>query len=228
MDIAVGKLIEYLIQNNLIENTIIIFTSDNGSRWDYSNDPLRGEKCFNYEGGIREPFIVSWPLRVPQKKVSSFNGSFTDIFPTISSITGTQLSTDRIIDGIDISPVFFGNNEDIQRKEPIFFYRYFHDPICMLRDGNWCLLGYLNLIPFSESLDESELANIKPWSFQENHMEFLNTLVPNYFELYNFNDDVEQKNDLSKKYPEKVDEMKKKMLELQSEMIKEGGNWYNN
>ncbi|MBN2172863.1 MAG: sulfatase-like hydrolase/transferase, partial [Bacteroidales bacterium] len=226
MDVAVGRLMDYLKQNNLIENTIVIFTSDNGSRWDHSNDPLRGEKCFNYEGGVREPFIVSWPPRIPKGKLSRFNGSFTDILPTIASITGIPLPTDRKYDGIDISPVFFGVQHNPERDEPIFFYRYFHDPICMIRKGDWCLLGYQKLIPFAETLNEGELANISPWNFEENHMEYLKNQVPAMFELYNLNDDVEQKHNLANQYPELVEEMKKAMLQLRNEMVKEGGDWY--
>ncbi len=225
MDIAVGRLMDYLKKNKLIDNTIVIFTSDNGSRWDHSNDPLRGEKCFNYEGGIREPFIISWPPKIPQGKTSNFTGSFTDILPTIASITQVPLPADRVYDGLDISPVFFGKNIPA-REEPVFFYRYFHDPICMLREGDWCLLGYQKLIPYAESLNEGELANIKPWNFEQNHMEYLKTLVPTIFELYNLKNDVEQKHDVAGEHPELVEKMKKEMLQLRDEMVKEGGDWY--
>lgn len=227
MDIAVGRLMDYLKQNDLIKNTIVIFTSDNGSRWDHSNDPLRGEKCFNYEGGVREPFIVSWPQNIPKGKVSWFNGSFTDVLPTIASIAEIPLPSDRIYDGIDISSVFFDVQNNMEREKPIFFYRYFHDPICMLREGKWCLLGYDELIPKSESLDEGQLGKIKPWHFMPNHMEYLKPLIPKYFELYNLEEDKEQDVDLSEKYPEIVSKMKSKMLELRVEMITEGGDWYN-
>lgn len=226
MDIAVGRLMDYLKKNNLIENTLVIFTSDNGSRWDHSNDPLRGEKCFNYEGGLREPFIASWPSKIPKGKVSWFNGSFTDILPTIASITKISLPSERVFDGIDISPVFFDAQDELERKKPIFFYRYFHDPICMIRKGDWCLLGYQKLIPLAESLNEGELANISPWNFEENHMEYLKTLVPTIFELYNLKDDVEQEHDLAGQYQELVEKMKKEMLRLRNEMVKEGGDWY--
>ena len=226
MDVAVGRVMDYLKKNNLLDNTIVMFTSDNGSRWDNSNDPLRGEKCFNYEGGIREPFIVSYPPKVPQGKISNFTGSFTDVLPTMASITGIPLPSDRKYDGMDISPVFYGLKDDLKRAEPIFFYRYFHDPICMVRKGDWTLLGYQKLIPLSETLNEGDLANIRPWSFEENHMDYLTTLVPTIFELYNLKEDVEQENDLADQYPELVEEMKKQMLHLRSEMVKEGGDWY--
>jgi len=226
MDIAVGKLMVYLKENNLDENTIVIFTSDNGSRWDHSNDPLRGEKCFNYEGGVRVPFIIKWPTKVPQGKTSKVVGSFTDILPTVASITGIPVPSDRIIDGIDISPVFLGKTAIVKRENPIFFFRYFHDPICMLRDGDWCLLGYDTLIPKAESLNEGQLGKIRPWQFMENHMEYLKTITPKHFELYNLHDDREQKNDLAKEYPGIVNKMKNKMLQLRKEMVTEGGDWF--
>jgi arylsulfatase A len=226
MDIAVGRLMDYLEKNDLTNNTLVIFTSDNGSQWDHSNDPLRGEKCFNYEGGLREPFIVSWPAKIPKGEVSGFNGSFTDILPTIASITNIPLPSDRVYDGEDISSVFFDGQNELERQNPIFFYRYFHDPICMLREGDWCLLGYDELIPKAESLNEGQLGKIKPWHFMPNHMEYLKTLTPKFFELYNLKEDKEQEVDLSEKHPELVAKMKKKMMELREEMIIEGEDWY--
>lgn len=226
MDSAVGKLLDYLRLNDLEDNTIVIFSSDNGSQWDHSNDPLRGAKHFNYEGGVRVPFIIKWPKSIPQGKVSSITGSFTDILPTIASITGMQLPSGRIIDGIDISPVFYNPELIIERGKPIFFYRYFHEPILMLRINNWCLLGYEELIISAESKTYQELAKIGPWRFEKNHMEYLKRLTPKYFELFNLDNDKEQVYDLSEKHPEIVNEMKEIMLELKREMIEEGGDWY--
>ncbi|MGM0378060.1 MAG: sulfatase-like hydrolase/transferase [Bacteroidota bacterium] len=226
MDYAIGELINYLELNGLDKNTIIIFTSDNGSHWDHSNDPLRGEKHFNYEGGVRVPFIIRWDEKIKKGNINNFAGSFTDIFPSIASLIKTPLPTDRKYDGMDISPVFLGKKPEMDRKEPIFFYRYFHDPICMLREGDWCLLGYDELIPKAESMDAGRLGKIRPWHFMPNHMEYLKTLKPKYFELYNLKEDREQEFDLSEKYPEIVSKMKNKMIELREEMITEGGDWY--
>jgi arylsulfatase A len=226
MDMAVVQIIEYLKVNNLDDNTILIFTSDNGSQWDRSNDPLRGAKHFNYEGGVRVPFIIRWPLKIPQGGLSNMTGSFTDILPSLASITGIPVPTGRVIDGIDISPSFFDPQVTIEREIPVFFYRYFHEPILMLRIGDWCLLGYDELIRFSEVRSYQELAKIGPWRFEQNHMEYLKTLEPQYFELYNLVDDKEQQFDLADKFPDIVEEMKNKMIELQHEMIEEGGNWY--
>ena len=227
MDIAIGKLVNYL-EENKIENTIIIFASDNGSQWDCSNLPMRGEKCFTYEGGVRVPFIIKWDKHIPEGKVSEFNGSFTDIFPTFSSLLKTPLPADRTIDGMDISSVFLGETENMKREKPIFFFRYYHDPICMLRDGDWCLLGYDSIIPYSKTLNEGQLGKIRPWNFTEGHMEYLKNLVPQFFELYNLKDDLGQKTDLAGEYPDRVEKMKAQMLSLRKEMVAEGGDWYEN
>lgn len=228
MDLAIGRLLSYLQEKGLEEETLIMFTSDNGSERDHSNDPLRGEKCFNYEGGIRVPFIIKWPGNVPAGKVSELQGSFTDILPSVAEFTEASLPADRTIDGISLASVFKGTSTVPDREMPVFFYRYFHDPIFMLREGDWCLLGYQNIIPYAESLEEGELANIRPWHFKENHMDYLEELKPVHFELYNLRNDKEQKNDLSNLYPERVEQMKEKMLRLRDEMVDEGGNWFKN
>lgn len=233
MDLAVGRVLSYLIEHNLEDNTIVFFSSDNGSRWDHSNDPLRGEKCFNYEGGLRVPFIVKWPGKIPSGTVNHFPGSFTDILPSIVDLVGAKLPN-RKLDGISLAEVFKGSTPDGKREDPIFFYRYFHDPICMLRQGDWCLLGYQNLIPKAENLDEVALAILKPkegeawsqWSFQPQHMEFLKSQEPVHFELYNLKNDKEQEFNIADQNPERVAVMKEQMHLLRKEMVEEGGDWF--
>ncbi len=235
MDLAIGRVMTFLKDNGLDKNTILIFTSDNGSQVRHSNYPFRGSKAFNYEGGVRVPFVIKWAGEIPAGEVSGVTGSLTDVFPSVASITGLALPGDREFDGIDLSPVFRGEVDDYQREDPVFFYRYFHDPICMLREGNWSLLGYDKLIPYSLNLNTVDLAKIKPepgepqwseWGFKENHMEIILEQEPRIFELYNLETDPEQKNNLAGQYPDRVEEMKARMLELRKEMIEEGGDWY--
>ncbi|MCL3779272.1 arylsulfatase [Prolixibacteraceae bacterium JC049] len=226
LDLAIGRLMGFLKKNDLEKNTIVMFSSDNGSRVDHSNDPLRGEKCFNYEGGVRVPFIAKWNNRIPENKQCVAPGSFTDILPTIAHIANVKKPSDRKIDGEDISSLLLGKAKKLKRETPIFFYRYFHDPVCMLRDGDWCLLGYKNWYPKAETLNEGKLANIRPWQFKENHMLYLSEQQPERFELYNLRNDKEQDVDLANKYPKMVKKMKKQMLKLKKEMVAEGGNWF--
>jgi arylsulfatase A len=236
MDAAVGRLLSYLKEQNLENNTIVIFTSDNGSAKVASNDPLRGEKTFNYEGGIRVPFLLRWPDRTPAGVTAETTGSFTDILPTISRLTGTAVPGDRKLDGEDLSEVFRDSDDPFNRSSPVFFFRYFHDPVCMLREGNWVLLGFQGEpFPYLSDYNQSELANLKPdpanpswsmWGFQPKHMQYLKTAVPVNFELFDIKEDIYQKKDLSSAHPEIVTRMKRRMLDLRQEMIEEGGDWY--
>src|SRR5690625_5552878 len=72
----------------------------------------------------------------------------------------------------------------------------------------------------------NELDKIEPWRFEKNHMEYLEDLKPSYFKLYNLENDLGQEINLADDYPEIVERMKHIMLKLQSEMIMEGGNWF--
>ncbi len=238
MDYAVGKLMKYLKDNGLDENTLIIFTSDNGSEKAGSNDPLRGAKCFQYDGGIRVPFIAYWKGKIQAETKSNIVGHFTDVLPSIAAITQSQIPGDRVIDGENLSEVLLGTNKDYQRKKPIFFYRYFHDPICMLRQGDWILLGYQERPQARKTFYDAKVeALFKPeegeptwsqWSFQESHMEALKDQEPQYFELYNTRTDIGQYTDLASEKPSLLDSMKQIMLRTRIEMIDEGGDWYNN
>ena len=225
MDIAVGRLMDYLEKNELEEETIVIFLSDNGSQYPRSNVPFYGEKVFLFEGGIRVPFIIRWPGKVPANSFSEVPASITDILPSIAQFTGAELP-DNYIDGNSLVPVFTGESSHINRKHPIFFYRYMHEPICMLREGDYILLGYDSLITKAEDLEHHDLNKLEPWSFRRNHMEFLDTLKPSYFELYNIRKDTGQENNIAEKHPKKVDRMKEKMLNLRDEMVKEGVEWF--
>jgi arylsulfatase A len=235
MDDAIGRVMTYLREKGLLENTLVLFSSDNGSKVPGSNDPLRGEKGFTYEGGVRVPFIASWPGTIPSGSVSGFEGSFTDLLPTIAALTGAELPEARTLDGIDMSPALVHPGQK-RRPEPIFFYRYFTDPACMLRQGDWILLGYQNEPPtWKPSYDRWASANIKPgpgekkwsrWAFDEEHQKYIIQQSIRFFELYNVRDDISQRENLAEKHPERVAAMKKTMLQLREEMISEGGNWF--
>ncbi len=236
MDHAVGRLLRYMEEQGLEEETLVIFTSDNGSQVVGSNKPLRGEKAFNLEGGIRVPFLVRWPGAIPAGVVSNATGSFTDVLPTLGSMTGIPVPSGRILDGEDLSPILTGKADSYERETPVFFFRYFHDPVCMLREGKWVLLGYQEQpLEYQENYDQRELANLKPdpdtprwsmWNFQPRHMEYLKGAIPVNFQLFDMESDIGQMEDLSERHPEILIRMKKKMFRLREEMIGEGGDWY--
>jgi len=235
MDDATGRLLAYLEQRGLMDNTIVMFSSDNGSKFSGSNDPFRGEKCFNYEGGVRVPFIIKWPGHIEENAMSEAVGNFTDIFPTVAKLTQCEVPADRAYDGEDISRVFLGKAESFERNTPVFFYRYFHDPVCMLREGKWILLGYEDPPVYRDDYDAYKASKIKPdedepawsmWRFQPRHSTYIQNQEVQYFELYDIEKDPEQKHNLSSQYPERVKNMKATMLQQRIEMLNEGGDWY--
>jgi arylsulfatase A-like enzyme len=109
MDIAVGEVIKTLKSTGIYENTIIFFFSDNGgaARVKANNLPLRDYKQSVYEGGIRVPFIISWPLKI-QPTVSSEAVISLDIMPTVCAILRIDLPNDRIYDGKNMMPIIEG------------------------------------------------------------------------------------------------------------------------
>lgn len=235
MDLAVGRLMKHLEKSGLEKNTLIMFSSDNGSQKKFSNLPLKGKKCLNLEGGVRVPFILKWPGKTPQNKVSNIVAGFIDLLPTIADITGTALPEGKNIDGISIKKAFAGDDTFSRKNAPITFYRYFNDPVGMLREGDWCLVGYHEDFEYTHDIDIPKLAKFKPaegekrwsqWGFQKSHMEKIPEIVPSVYKLYNLRKDIGQENDVSEKYPEKTEQMKKKMKMLREEMIEEGGDWY--
>ncbi|MGC6431388.1 MAG: sulfatase-like hydrolase/transferase [Jejuia sp.] len=198
MDNEIGIFLDKLNQMGLSENTLIIFSSDNGPE-DYqirnsahsgvgSAGPFRGRKRSLYEGGIRVPFILKWPNKIPSGTVNSesiING--VDFIPTITDILGFSLPENiQALDGENLSDVWLGSPK--KRMKPLFWewrYNIFghvlnKSPMIAVRRGNYKLLinpdgtrGELyNII-----LDPSELQNlatIYPDVFEELKVEALN------------------------------------------------------
>ncbi|MEJ7778974.1 MAG: arylsulfatase [Daejeonella sp.] len=134
IDQDVAKLKKQLILLGLDENTIIMFSSDNGSHKEgganpavhNSNGGLRGAKRDVYEGGIRVPFIVNWPAKIKGGQTSGHISAFWDIMPTLAEITGIDLKEKGIpTEGISLMPIFNGT-PDQQKKHP-YLYWEFHE-----------------------------------------------------------------------------------------------------
>ncbi len=114
MDASVGALIEALKANGLEDNTLVVFTSDNGGYLNYgslfsnisSNGQFRGQKVDLYEGGHRVPFIASWPGRIPAGSVTRETAHSNDLALTFARIADIDLAT-QVFDGVDLAPVIF-------------------------------------------------------------------------------------------------------------------------
>ena len=138
IDWSMGELFKALKTGGLDENTLVLFTSDNGSAREKqgSNLPLRGRKGRTDEGGMRVPCIVRWPGKIPAGSSSGAITSTLDLLPTLATISGGRIPSDRIIDGKNIWPILNGTTTDHPREA--FFY-YQMDQLQAVRSGDWKL-----------------------------------------------------------------------------------------
>ena len=171
LDDYVGELLEKLTELGLEENTIVIFTSDNGPHLEGGADPdyfnsnggFRGYKRDLYEGGIRVPMLVRWPDKVRPGRITRHVSAFWDVMPTLAEITGAE--TPEGIDGISFLPALLGKRQ----KTHEYLYWEFHEQGGKMaaRFGNWkAVKTDVNRSPQGEteiydlSADFSESVNI--------------------------------------------------------------------
>lgn len=136
LDAETGRLLETLAQLGLTENTLVIFTSDNGPMRRGSAGGLRGGIGDYYEGGIRVPFIASWSGILPEGAVVDTPAIAYDLFPTLVDLAGGKMPTDRVYDGQSMWPLLT-REEDFAREAPFIFVH--HDVASAIREGRWKL-----------------------------------------------------------------------------------------
>lgn len=138
LDRGVGEVLRALKENGLEENTLVIFSSDNGGAHYIGlpeiNKPYRGWKMTFFEGGIHTPFFLKWPARIPAGSASAEPVSHIDLFTTAAAAARSPLPSDREIDGIDLLPLALGESTN-ERKT--LFWR--SGGLSAVRDGNWKL-----------------------------------------------------------------------------------------
>ncbi|WP_349523249.1 sulfatase [Muricauda sp. NFXS6] len=178
IDHSVGQVLDALKQNGLAENTIVVFTSDNGP-WLIMNEEggsaglLRNGKGSTWEGGMREPCIFWSPGRIKPGIVTDL-GTTMDLFTTFSNMVNVPIPDDRVMDGVDLAPVLFEG-----RKSPrndMFYYR--GDKLYAARVGDY-KAHYVTQDPYGPDAVEHETPL-----------------------LYNLNVDPSEKYDISKENPE--------------------------
>jgi len=113
-DAQLGRIIAALEKKGVLKDTLIIVTSDNGADQEGSSGPLRGRKQESYEGGMRVPFILSWPGQVPAGKKLSGMTMLTDIFPTLLTLLDLPLPADRVVDGRNQWALWTGRGKSAQ------------------------------------------------------------------------------------------------------------------
>ena len=197
LDWSVGEITQALDELGLTENTLIIFTSDNGPWLNYGNHAgstggFREGKGTSWEGGQRVPCIVKWPAVVTAGTVSDKLASALDILPTIASITDADLSG-NIIDGFNMLPLLEGDTSSDPRST--FFFYYNRNDLEAIRHGDWKLIfphkfrSYKGMVPGMDGWPG-------PYACGESELE-----------LYNLKDDPHEHANLVDAFPKIVDKL---------------------
>ncbi|WP_229201258.1 sulfatase [Arcticibacterium luteifluviistationis] len=141
MDRACGKILDHLDKEGLTENTIVIFTNDNGGPIEHNasiNAPLAGAKASHLEGGIRVPFLIKWPGHLTANTTYDLPISTLDFLPTFYAVGGGNSKELTDLDGVDIMPFLSGKEE--ARPHEIMYWK--KDARCVVREGDWKFIRY--------------------------------------------------------------------------------------
>ncbi len=137
LDWGVGQILKTLEDNGILDNTLIIFTSDNGPVKNQYALPYRGTKYVSLEGGHRVPFIAYWKGHINQPAVLDIPVNATDVFPTFSELIKAPMPTDRVYDGISLTPLLSGGSIDRAKDQPFYYYNC--ENLQAIRIGDWKL-----------------------------------------------------------------------------------------
>ena len=219
LDDSFGRLMTALDEQGLRENTLVMFTSDNGpaitnAHPHGSPGPLRQKKGHLYEGGIRVPGMIRWPGHTKPGQVSDTPVSGVDVFPTLSEVVGAPLPADRAIDGSSFLPLLKG--EPIERSTPLYwhFNRASSEPKVAMRVGDWKIIARLTGMDLGPGPD-----------LVQDQMDAVKTAELASFELYNLTDDIGETKDLAEAEPERLREMAEQLGRLYEEVRAESPEW---
>ena len=203
MDQNVGRIIKTLDFLELAENTLLIFTSDNGGIFNTSSQqPLKYGKGSYYEGGIRVPLIVSWPRKIKSRSINDVPISNIDFYPTILDVAEIPKLDSKILDGQSLLPLFFGKN-DFDSQRPL----YWHFPI-YLQSTNYAVQDGRDI--YFRTRPGSVIRHGK-WKLHE-------YFEDGAFELYDLESDPGEQNNLAEKYPEIVNRLYKDLADWRKEV----------
>ena len=192
LDRNVGRLLAKLNDRGIADNTVVIFTSDNGGFVNKykgqrvtGNEPLRSGKGSLYEGGIRIPLLIKWPKVTPVGQVCHEPVVTCDFYPTILDLLGLEgdATHNAAIDGISLKPLLQNPTASLDREALYFHYPHYYpttSPVSAIRAGDWKLLEY----------------------FEDGHTE-----------LYNLAEDISEANDLAAKKPDKAKQMREQLAQ---------------
>ena len=213
-DRAIKELLHYLEEQNLMEDTLIVYSSDNGSFRSDRVGVLKGKKGSNYEGGLRVPGIFCWPAKIRSGIQIEEPAGLVDLMATICDFVGYKMPAEIHMDGSSLQPLLTGTPQNFKRLQPFFWHFAESKQIVGIRDGNYSLLAYPDY-EFSkgEKFNEAWIPTIKEGGYRD-------------FELYDLDNDPMQKDDLAIQRPELLLSLKNKLLKINASVMAEGSDWH--
>ncbi|MGF1758209.1 sulfatase [Photobacterium sagamiensis] len=200
MDHNIGRIIAKLEENKLMEDTMIIFLSDNGGKFkgnhgnESYNYPLRDEKVTVWDGGIRIPFTITWKGKIPAGQQINDPIISLDILPTVMSAVGADVEASWNLDGVDLMPLLTGKVEKLEDR-----YLFWHMPRqAAVRDNDW------KLVMPDITKKEKE------------------------YQLFKISEDIGESQNLASKYPEQVERLKNAFNEWSSQNEEPKWGWNKN
>lgn len=192
LDENVGQILDAVSELGIEDETIIIFTSDNGhykTESNIFNQPYKGVKGQTFEGGIRVPYIFKWKNRIKANSVSKEPIIHVDLYPTILEMTGTKKPENTILDGESIFPILNNTAKTMQRDALVW--------------------EYTNYARYNEKSKKfaSEWVNV----IQMDGFKLTEVIESNSFYLFNLNEDPYETTEVSKQYPEIVTKLKTRL-----------------
>lgn len=222
-DRAIGRILNRLRERGSLDDTLIIYASDNGSyRSDRVGD-LRGKKGVNWDGGIRVPGIFVLPGRIHEGQIIREPAGLVDVLPTVCELLG--LSKPKVhLDGADLTPLLAGVSgpgdsnaiapEAFSRQQPLWWHLQKSRPIVAMRDGDYSIVAEPDYELSTDNMfDEAWIPTIKTGSYHK-------------FQLFNLVDDPGQSTDLASTEPDRLEAMKAKLLEINDSVMADGTDWH--
>lgn len=159
MDIQIGRVLQAIAANGIAENTIVVFTSDNGGERFADTWPFTGRKTELLEGGLRVPLVVSWPARIAKGVTNDQTAISMDFLPTLLAAAGARPDEAFPTDGMNLLPSLTGDSAPVPRK---LYWRYKNNLQQAHRDGDFKYLKIRgNTFLFNVAGDPMERANLK-------------------------------------------------------------------
>lgn len=185
LDWGIGELLKALQENDILENTLIVFTSDNGPLKQEYAQPYSGTKFVSLEGGHRVPFILYWLSKITQPAVIDVPVNAMDLFPTLSEVIQAPMPKDRIYDGVSLIPLLSDEGLDRSANEPFYYYNAENLQAVRVADWKLHLTREWHQLPF--------------WSQAKNWQKAITTP-----ELYNLKSDPGELNNVAASHPKLV------------------------